>query len=203
MASQNAAEERRQALIMAAGRVFLERGFEAATTLDIAREARTSKRAIYEMFGSKEDLLAAVVSDTSGRMVGPADLPEPRDWPSLAAALTGFGIAFLTQLFEEQRIAFYRLAVADAQRGGALARSIEARGRGPVAEALTQLVTAAVRNGVVLVVDAGLVADVFISMLFGEMHVRLLIGAVPLPGPEDIAERVEMAVEAVRRVSGH
>ncbi len=203
MADSRTTDARRQALIDAAGQVFIERGFEAATTLEIAREAKTSKRAIYEMFGSKEELLEAVVADTSGRMVGPADLPVPRDWPSFAAALTAFGEAFLTQLFEEHRIAFYRLAVADAQRGGTLARSIEEKGRAPVAEALMQLITAAVMNGVVRISDAELVSLVFISMLFGETHVRLLIGALPAPGAAEIAERVGLAVEAVRRVAGH
>jgi Bacterial regulatory proteins, tetR family len=68
---------RRQAILSAAAAVFFERGFEAATTLEIANRAHTSKRALYELFGSKELLLAALIRASSQQMQGPLELAAP------------------------------------------------------------------------------------------------------------------------------
>jgi AcrR family transcriptional regulator len=56
-------EKRRAQLIKAAGRVFARRGFEAATTEDIAREAGLTKGALYFHFKNKEDIFFAVIRD--------------------------------------------------------------------------------------------------------------------------------------------
>jgi TetR/AcrR family transcriptional regulator, mexJK operon transcriptional repressor len=45
----------------AAKRIFLERGFDAATVDEIAAEARVSKATVYSNFHDKESLLAAMI----------------------------------------------------------------------------------------------------------------------------------------------
>jgi AcrR family transcriptional regulator len=51
----------RQELLDAAGRVFLRRGFFAASIDEVAEEAGFSKGAVYSNFTDKEDLLLALV----------------------------------------------------------------------------------------------------------------------------------------------
>lgn len=48
---------RRQAILLAAARVFAEKGYEAATLDDIADRLRTTKTVIYYHFKTKEDLI--------------------------------------------------------------------------------------------------------------------------------------------------
>src|SRR5689334_6881460 len=55
-------QERRRLLIEAAESVFLESGYSAAVTSDIARRACMSKKTLYRLFDSKEALFAAVVA---------------------------------------------------------------------------------------------------------------------------------------------
>lgn len=62
------AEETRQALLMAALRVFSRKGYAAATLEEIAREAEVTRGAIYWHFASKADLYAALIADASGRL---------------------------------------------------------------------------------------------------------------------------------------
>jgi AcrR family transcriptional regulator len=56
------ARTRRQ-LLDAAGRVFLHRGFFAASIDEVAEEAGFSKGAVYSNFADKEDLLLALVEE--------------------------------------------------------------------------------------------------------------------------------------------
>jgi len=52
--------ERRAQILQAAGRVFSQKGFQAANVSDVAVEARVSQGTIYHYFKSKEDLFLAV-----------------------------------------------------------------------------------------------------------------------------------------------
>jgi AcrR family transcriptional regulator len=54
------ARQRRQAILESAARVFARRGFDKATTREIAREADISEGTIYNYFSSKEHLLQAL-----------------------------------------------------------------------------------------------------------------------------------------------
>lgn len=54
-------EERRQEILDAARRVFVEKGYAAATMNDIAAEAGVAAGSIYRYFPSKADLISAVV----------------------------------------------------------------------------------------------------------------------------------------------
>jgi AcrR family transcriptional regulator len=59
------AEKRQAQLIRAAGKVFMKKGYSAATTEAIAREAGLTKGALYFHFKCKEDIFFAVVRDIS------------------------------------------------------------------------------------------------------------------------------------------
>jgi AcrR family transcriptional regulator len=55
---------RRAEIIQAAADVFRERGFEAATLLDVARVLDTDRASLYYYVGSKEELLEEIVRDS-------------------------------------------------------------------------------------------------------------------------------------------
>src|SRR5579872_5966383 len=54
-------EARCGSILGAAFSVLMERGYAGASTLEIARRARVSKRELYAAFGSKEGILAALM----------------------------------------------------------------------------------------------------------------------------------------------
>ena len=54
--------QRRQAILEAAGTVFVRDGYERSRVDEIARRARVGKGTIYEHFGSKEDLFCSYLS---------------------------------------------------------------------------------------------------------------------------------------------
>jgi AcrR family transcriptional regulator len=57
---------KRSRILAAAQRLFVERGFGATTTADIAQAAEVSEGIVFHHFGSKEELLVAV-ADAYGR----------------------------------------------------------------------------------------------------------------------------------------
>jgi AcrR family transcriptional regulator len=61
------AEKRKAQLVHAAMEVFNRKGYDGATTEDIAREAGVTKGALYFHFRSKEDIFLEVVKETGGR----------------------------------------------------------------------------------------------------------------------------------------
>ena len=56
-------DERRQEILVAAKRVFVEKGYDAATINDIAAEAGVAAGSIYRYFENKGDLIAAAAND--------------------------------------------------------------------------------------------------------------------------------------------
>lgn len=67
--------ERRQSILEGAARVFARKGFEKATTREIAQAADVSEGTIYNYFASKGELLMALASMVQDKLA--AIVPEP------------------------------------------------------------------------------------------------------------------------------
>lgn len=82
----------RDALIAAAAQVFTHKGFHAASLDEIAETAGFTRGAIYSNFGSKEELLFAVIDHFEDvRLAGVAEAmeAETNDDPTFAAVAAG------------------------------------------------------------------------------------------------------------------
>ncbi len=64
------AAERRDQLLSVAREVFAEHGYEATTIEEVAQRAGVSKPIVYEHFGAKEGLYAAIVDREMDNLVG-------------------------------------------------------------------------------------------------------------------------------------
>jgi AcrR family transcriptional regulator len=81
---QAQAEATRARVIAAAASLFLEAGYGRTSTAAIGKAAQTSEASVFALFGSKADLLVAVISDQVGRST---DFPlrEQPVWRTFAA----------------------------------------------------------------------------------------------------------------------
>lgn len=180
--------------------VFVEQGFEAATTAEIVRRAKTSKRALYELFGSKQEILTALVRYGSQRMQAPPDLPPPDSREQFIATLEAFGRGFLAEFLHPERMAMYRLAIAEGGRDGAVARELEAGGRLPVQQSITRYFEKAAQRGLVRREDLPLLIHTLFSVLIGITPLQQLLGTQPALSPETIGARAAMAASVMRRL---
>src|SRR5262245_15777958 len=106
----------RQRVLSAAFKAFTERGYSETSTIEIATRARVSKRALYSLFGNKQEMLAACISERAWRLTAPVDLSDLRDRGGLARALNVFGSRLLSETSDPVVIAVLRLAISEAVR---------------------------------------------------------------------------------------
>jgi len=94
--------ERRRQIIAAALAVFGARGYEGATTDEVARAAGVSQPYVVRLFGSKENLFLAAIEDALARMLAgfrgalaAADSPHDPDITPEKAAAKRIGQAYV------------------------------------------------------------------------------------------------------------
>ncbi|MDE2577834.1 MAG: TetR/AcrR family transcriptional regulator [Hyphomicrobiales bacterium] len=189
---------RRREILEAAGAEFCEKGYAAATTLGLARRARISKRDLYALFGSKQGVMEALIGAYTQTMTL-TTLAPPRNAADFLATLETFGAAFLAQLLDEQRVLFYRLAIAEAPQSE-FARILHERGIAPVKQSVSAFLTQAVAAGIVRPQDALLLADVFFGALIGQTQIETLLGLTAPPDEEARRARAKQARAAVERL---
>src|SRR2546423_11678999 len=84
----------RERILDAAFAAFMERGYAATSTLEIATRARVSKRELYALVGNKQEVLIACISERARRLVVPASRSGLRDRETLSQVLVSFGTRF-------------------------------------------------------------------------------------------------------------
>jgi AcrR family transcriptional regulator len=184
-------------MMIAAFNVLMEKGYARASTLEIATRAKVSKRELYAEFGSKRGILEALISSTADRMRTPLAPPEMGDRHALAAALTGYGIAALSELTSPVVLATYRLAVAEAPTAGELGGILDASGRQPNRRALIQIMSRAQSAGFLGAGDPDRIGGEFFALLVGDLMLWLLMGVAKPPDSQEIRRRAERAAEAI------
>src|SRR5438270_324650 len=119
----------RERILAAAFEAFMKSGYATASTLEIATRARVSKRELYSLFGNKQELLMACISERSKRFDVPIDLPVLRDRETLASVLSSFGTMLVREISEPAVIAVFRLAIAEVAQAPEVARALDSIGR--------------------------------------------------------------------------
>jgi AcrR family transcriptional regulator len=120
-----AVEER---ILEAAGKVFLERGFEGASIDEIAEVARSGKPTIYARFPGKEELFAAVVMQRVAANTAQFETVTPTG-ATIEERLESVAIAVIQSILASDAIGLMRVAIAEAPRFPHLASSVYAMAR--------------------------------------------------------------------------
>src|SRR5579862_4409303 len=95
----------RERILDAAFAAFMKKGYATASTLEIATRARVSKRELYALVGTKQQMLIACIRNRVRRFEVPADLPPLRDRETLAQVLVAFGAKLLREVSDPTVIA--------------------------------------------------------------------------------------------------
>lgn len=180
--------EIRKRILGAALSAFMEAGYAQTSTLEIATRARVSKRDLYTLFGNKEAMLVACISERAQRLQVPADLPALRDRKTLAAVLTAFGTKLLTETTDPVVVAVFRLAISETVNAPKVAQTLETMARKPIREALRTIMANAVSAGL-LTGEPEAMTDTFLGVLWGDLMTGLLLQTTDRPSAADIARR--------------
>ena len=109
---------KRRAILEAATRVFLEKGYDGTSMDDVATLAAVSKPTVYKHFADKEQLFAEIIRTTANqvddliRLVAET-LVDPGD---VENGLTELARRFINALMQPQMLRLRRLVIANADR---------------------------------------------------------------------------------------
>ena len=191
--------EVRKRIIGAALSAFMEGGYAQTSTLEIATRARVSKRELYALFGNKEAMLVACITERAQRLKAPADLPELRNKEILTEVLTTFGTTLLTETTDPVVVAVFRLAISETVHAPKVAQALETIARKPTRDALRAIMTKAKSAGL-LSGDAEPMVEKFLGLLWGDLMTGLLLQAAGRPTATEIARRAREATIALLKI---
>ena len=156
-------------ILDAAGRVFLEHGFQGASVDEIAEVASAGKSTLYARFPGKQALFSAVIE----RLVRRDQVPDALSCAggSIEQRLDALAAVLLTRVLSPETIGLIRVAVAEARRFPDLATSVSCMGRQRPTEA--------------------------VARLFGELAASDAIGASPAFAQEKLPETARRFLDLV------
>ena len=189
MPSPDLPASRRTAILKAARICFLDRGFIRTSISDIIAISGGSRATVYEEFGSKEGLFAALIASILEQM----RLPEIADGPP-GKVLREAGLSYMEQLLDAEALALYRVVLGESSHIRQLGPAIFEVGPRAAAEALAERLRGWTRDGELAVEDPKRAAALFLAMVEGDLH-RAAVLWSRTPSAEQVAHHVDAAVE--------
>ncbi len=187
------AQAKREQVIEAGARLFLEQGYGAASMDEVARRAQVSKATIYSYFASKQALFEAIIGQRCASMI-PSNIAIDLAEHTPTAALTLIGRRFLALLLSSTALPLYRVVLAESPRFPELGEGFYRNGPSRVAASLAAYLEAQHTKGTLDVPDARLAAEQFFGMILGQMHLRMLLNVTGPPSEDEREKAVATAV---------
>lgn len=186
----DAAEARRDALIAAAELVFCKRGYHDATMDDVAAAAGMSKRTLYQLVQSKEDLFAALLE----RHCRPFDFTVATAGRPLESVLHDMLKGWAQHVLSPALIALLRVIMADYIHGKTLSRLLDRETAKPCRDALQAYLAACNAAGSLTIGDPEEAAHMLYGMAIGNIHIHLLLGLGSPPRRAALDGRIDRAI---------
>ena len=191
---QQVASEKRAAILAAAMTLFTELGYHTTSLARIADAADVSKATLFKQFPTKDDLVAAIVTDYWETGDAVEVFPAPGD---PRAGLTAIGRQYAQLLDGHQMAGLFRMVIAEAPRFPELARIQFDLGKAPFFDRVRAYLQAETDADVLAVDDPVMAATQFLGMISNYvLWPRMLLVDWTVTAA-DITRVVEEAVETM------
>lgn len=166
--------ERKQRIIRAARDVFLERGYDGATTREIAVRAEIAIGTLFVYAADKRDLLFLVINDELDDLMERAFISVSTSQPLLEQVLNVFGAfyRYFSRNVKLGRFALREMAYYTSHPVAQTEQALQLRKRQDfVRGSLSALISRAQQSGEIgLGIDSGLLAFMFLSIYNAEIR---------------------------------
>lgn len=189
-------DARRKVIEDAAYEVLLEDGYKAASILAIAKRAKASNETLYRWYGNKQGLFAALVERNAEAAKEMLDDALAQDRPPLEV-LESLGPILLRLVTSERAVALNRAAAGDVHDTATLGQALAEGGREALMPRIATLLARVSDAGELSVVDAEDAADVYISLLLGDVQIRRATGALDGLSATQINKRAARALKLI------
>ena len=183
------------AIIDAARRTFLSKGFEAASMDQIALLAGVSKRTVYNRFRSKEELFAAAINESCKRLV-PTDVADIEAHLPPEQFIAEMARVIVRGIFSAESIALRRIATFEAGRNPALGRSYLEFGPRWLVRTCAESFQRMQERGVLKPGDSETAVWQLGSLITEPLHTEVLLGDPPADLDAAIDAQIELGLKA-------
>jgi TetR/AcrR family transcriptional regulator, regulator of autoinduction and epiphytic fitness len=189
----------RQAIVDAAARLFLARGFGSVSMDELAAAASVARRTLYNQFASKEDIFREMLQRVSGQLEH-AFPPGIETQGEVEDVLRVIARMILELHKNPEYLGFLRMVVADARQFPWIAEEFAAV-MDPQTERLTRYLAHLTSLGILDCRNPLLAAHQFMGALNEFSLWPWMMGrdSVPIPAEEVIEETVRMFLQHYRR----
>lgn len=184
-------EAKRDAILEAARKVFMDVGFGTASMDSIANEAKVSKQTVYNHFGSKEELFAAMIRYWVEQKLTVFTETAKQGKPE--ETLRAIAHQFLDHGSAEQRVSMYRILIGESARFPELGDIFYKAGPAVVRKFLADYLAEQDKRGLMYVADPALASEQFFGMLNG-CQLKAQLGIEKLPSKQSIDAYIDHAV---------
>lgn len=192
--------QRRRQIENAALELLAEKGYRSTSMLQIAKRASASNQTLYAWYGSKQALFKGIIED-NGKAVRMFLEDAQRDHENPLQALKALGVHLLRFTADSKAITMNRAAIIDVTETGLLSSAIDHVGRRHIFELICNLMDDLSKIGEFeLDIDAEDAANSYIGLLFGEIQMRQVLGAIKPLTEKDIQKRAIRAFELTCRL---
>lgn len=187
---------KREAVLAATRSLMQTRGM-AFRIDDVATQAGVARQTVYNAFGGKDQLLAAVIGDSVAKLMQPLD--DPLLAQDSREALRALGQRYAQMSFQPHSIALVRALIAQGDKAQRFADLFFRTGPELAYARLRQFLLARVQAGELRIADADVAVDQFYGLMRGTAHFRLLMGSRNPPTEAELRRRVDAAVDMFMR----
>ncbi len=171
----DAENPKRNAILLAAAKLFLEHGYEPVSMDAIAAAADVSKRTVYSYFDSKTALFSSILLAHCNSMGGIA-LPDHFAGHDPRKVLTEFGRVFLKMITSPRAVAMQRVIFREVDRLPEVGRIFFQNGPQRHITKLAEYLKQADAEGKLKVGDPIGAAFLFMSIVKAPFHLQQLCG---------------------------
>lgn len=189
---------KRAAILEVAKRLFVANGFDRVSMDQIAAEAGVSKLTVYSHFGDKDSLFSAAIrAKCEGQM--PETLFQAQEGP-LRDRLTEIAHAFFGLVASEDALSMHRMMTIPDACDPHVRDLFWQAGPQRVKDAIAEFFTHCRDRGELDIDDFERAASQFLSLIKGDLHMRLLCWMCATPPTEaDTRAHIDATVELFLR----
>jgi len=187
------------AIVNAASRLFMEKGFDGTSMDGVAKRAGVSKQTVYSHFSSKELLFSESIHAAIAKYY-PDLVLSKIEKHSFETDLRAVCENYARLLMSEDAMAMYRVLVAAAAKGPGLAKIFWESGPKDMQQKMQDFLQIWVERGELKINDTEKASSRLITLLKGKAHFQQAIGLIASVSEEQLQANVDEAVEAFLRL---
>lgn len=188
--------KKRELILKTAFDLFMERGAGMAME-ELAAAAGVSKQTIYNHFGSKEGLIAAMTAARVAELTEPLITAQAGD--SIAEVLERFARIYVTRVLHPRSVGVLKSLLSGPRALSGFPAEFYSLGPARTLHTLTEWIAAETRRKRLVVPDPALAAEQFLGSLIGSRQLRQFFMGGDGPGDDEAARMAAAAVHAFMR----